>query len=99
MTDKASRSLFDMFEFNTRPLVHFPSRVYSIRSELSNFTKPFLLPIHTEPRQTPLTYEQFLHGTLFEVAFLGDELLQGFDVGIRIAQDLGDGFLLGNRWK
>jgi len=38
--------------------------------------------------------EQFLHGALFDVAFLGDELLQGFDEGIRIAQRLGDRFLL-----
>ena len=29
------------------------------------------------------------------LAFLGDELLQGFDEGIRIAQRLGDGFLFG----
>ena len=48
-----------------------------------------------EPWQSPLAGEQFLHGALFEVAFLGDELLQGFDQGIRIAQRLGDGFLLG----
>jgi hypothetical protein len=30
---------------------------------------------------------------LFDLAFFGDELLQGFDEGIRIAQGLGDGFL------
>ena len=42
-----------------------------------------------------LAGEQFLHRALFEVALLGEELLQGFDEGIRIAQRLGDGFLLG----
>ena len=52
-----------------------------------------------EPRQALLAGEQFLHGALFEVAFLGDELLQGFDEGIRIAQRLGDGFLFGWWWE
>jgi hypothetical protein len=46
-------------------------------------------------RAEPHMSEQFLHGTLFEVAFFGDELLKGFDVGIRIAQRLGYGFLFG----
>ena len=39
--------------------------------------------------------EQFLHGALFDLAFFGDELLQGFDEGIRIGERLGDGFLFG----
>ena len=39
--------------------------------------------------------EQFLHGSLFDVAFFGDELLEGLDEGIRIAQCLRDGLLLG----
>jgi hypothetical protein len=39
--------------------------------------------------------EQFLHGALLEVAFLGDELLKGFDEGVRIAQGLGNGRLFG----
>ena len=53
------------------------------------------LPLPTEPRQALFASEQFLHGALFDVAFFGDELLQGFDEGIRIAQRLGDGFLFG----
>ena len=53
------------------------------------------LPLPAEPRQPLLAGEQFLHGALFELALLGDELLQGFDEGIRIAQRLGDGFLFG----
>jgi len=32
---------------------------------------------------------------LFDLVFFGDELLQGFNEGIRIAQGLGDGFLFG----
>ena len=55
----------------------------------------FACPTPTEARQALLAGEQFLHGALFEVALLGDELLQGFDEGIRIAQRLGDGFLFG----
>ena len=53
-----------------------------------------------KPWQAPLAGEQFLHGALFDVALLGEELLQGFDEGIRIAQRLGDGFLFGfGGWK
>jgi hypothetical protein len=39
------------------------------------------------------------HYPLFDVAFFGDELLQGFNEGIRIAQGLSDGFLFGERRK
>src|SRR3989304_3728844 len=53
------------------------------------------LPLPAEAREALLTGEQFLHGALFELALLGEELLQGFDEGIRIAQRLGDGFLFG----
>ena len=58
-------------------------------------SQPLHLPLPAEPRQALLAGEQFLHGALFDVAFFGDELLQGFDEGIRIAQRLGDGFLFG----
>lgn len=44
---------------------------------------------------SPVAGEQFLHNALFDVAFFGDKLLQGFDKGIRIAQNISDGFLLG----
>ena len=57
--------------------------------------QPLYLPLPAEPRQALLAGEQFLHGALFELALLDEELLQGFDEGIRIAQRLGDGFLLG----
>ena len=55
----------------------------------------FVTGLDLEPRQALLAGEQFLHGALFELAFFGEELLQGFDEGIRIAQRLGDGFLFG----
>ena len=45
----------------------------------------------------PFARKQFLHGALFDVAFFGDELLKGFNEGIRIAQGLGNGFLFGLR--
>ena len=51
-----------------------------------------------EPRQALLAGEQFLHGSLFEAALFGDELLKGVDESIRIAQRLGDGFLFGFPW-
>jgi hypothetical protein len=44
------------------------------------------MPLITKARKALLAGEQFLHGALFEVALLGEELLQGFDEGIRIAQ-------------
>src|SRR5947199_387742 len=42
-----------------------------------------------------ISIEQFLQCALFDLALLGEELLQGFDEGVCIAQRLGDGFLLG----
>jgi hypothetical protein len=52
-----------------------------------------------EARQALLAGEQFLHSALFELALLGDELLQGFVEGIHIAQRLGEGFLLSVCWR
>ena len=57
------------------------------------------LPLVAEPRQAPLAGEQFLHGTLFEVALFDEELLKGFYEGIRIAQGPGNGFLFGFGWR
>ena len=68
----------------------------------SHLAKRLDCPFSVEARQALLAGEQFLHGALFEVALLGEELLQGFDEGIRIAQRLGDGFLFGfggGGWK
>ena len=64
-------------------------------SESSTIPVADRLPLPAEPRQALLAGEQFLHGALFDLALLGEELLQGFDEGIRIAQRLGDGFLFG----
>ena len=50
----------------------------------------------TKSWQSPLTGQQFLHGALFDVAFLGDELLKGFQERVRITQCLGNGFLFGS---
>src|SRR6266571_8942635 len=41
--------------------------------------QPRNLPRSPEARQTPFTSEQFLHGALFDLALLGEELLQGLD--------------------
>ena len=45
-----------------------------------------------------MTGKELLHGCLFEVALLGDELIQRGDQGIHIAQGGGDGALFGERW-
>src|SRR5438067_275470 len=51
--------------------------------------------LNLEGRQASLTSEQLLHGTLFELPLLGEELLQGLDERVHVAQHLGDGFLFG----
>lgn len=63
--------------------------------KFSNLPQPPDLPLPAEPWQALFAGEEFLHGALFEVAFFCEELLQGVDEGIRIAQRLGDGFLFG----
>ena len=40
---------------------------------------------------------QLLHGALFDLALFGDELIEGFDEGIGIAQGFGDSFFLSVR--
>ena len=62
---------------------------------LATSPKSGFIPFPTKPRQALLAGEQFLHGALFDVALFGEELLQRFDEGIRIAQRLGDRFLFG----
>ena len=64
---------------------------------LNHCLEYFRLPLPAEAQQALLAGEQVLHGALFEVALLGEELLQGLDEGIGIAQRLGDGFLLAPR--
>src|SRR5437870_4592175 len=64
-------------------------------SHLRHIPQPFDLPLPTEAREALSAGEQFLHGTLFNLALLGEELLQRLDEGIPLAQRRGDGFLLG----
>ena len=54
-----------------------------------------------EAGEAGLAGEELLHGGLFEVALLGDELVQRTDQRIHIAQRLRDGALFGERaeWK
>ena len=56
-------------------------------------------PLPAKSRQALLTGEQFLHGALFDLALLGEELFQGSDESIRVAQRLGDGFLFCERGR
>ena len=48
-----------------------------------------------EARKPLLAGQQFLHRALFEIAFFGEELLQGLDEGVCVAQRFGYGFLFG----
>lgn len=43
------------------------------------------LPLFREPRQPLPAREQLLHGALFDLALLGDELFQRFNQRVRIA--------------
>src|SRR4051794_37080721 len=49
-------------------------------------TKYLHLPSPAKPWKVLLAGEQFLHGTLFDLALLDEELPKGVDEGIRIAQ-------------
>ena len=59
--------------------------------------KPLHLPLPAKPRQAGLAGEELLHGGLFEVALLGDELVELGEQGIHIRQRGGDGALFGER--
>ena len=57
--------------------------------------KPLHLPLAVEAGEAGLAGEELLHGGLFEVALLGDELVQRADQRIHIAQRRRDGALFG----
>src|SRR6185437_3734892 len=69
-------------------------RIATTSLDVSDLPQPPHYPRLAKARDTLLAGEEFLHGALLELALLGEELLQGFDEGIRIAQRLGDGLLL-----
>jgi hypothetical protein len=46
----------------------------------------------------PLAREQLLHGSLLDVALLGDEPIQRGDEGVHIDEGGGDGVLFFNAW-
>ena len=60
-----------------------------------NIAQPLHLPLAVEAGEAGLAGEELLHGGLFEVALLGDELVQRADQRIHIAQRLRDGALFG----
>ena len=66
--------------------------------ERRNISQRFTSHSPLKPRQALLAGEELLHGGLFEVALLGDELVQPADQGIHIAQRRGDGALFGEGW-
>ena len=66
---------------------------------VSNIPQPLHLPLAVEAGEACLAGEELLHGGLFEVALLGDELVQRADQRIHIAQRPRDGALFGERRK
>ena len=67
--------------------------------KISNIPQPLHLPRPAKPRQAGLAGEELLHGGLFEVALLGDELVELGEQGIHIRQRGGDGALFGEWWN
>ncbi len=65
----------------------------------SHIPQPLHLPLPAKPRQAGLAGEELLHGGLFEVALLGDELVELGEQGIHIRQRGGDGALFGEGWQ
>ena len=61
--------------------------------EFSDLTKCVRLPLAGETGKAGLDGEELLHGGLFEVALLGDELVELGKQGIHIRQCNGDGAL------
>jgi hypothetical protein len=54
-----------------------------------------LVPSAGKAGEALLAGEELLHGALFDLALLGEELLQRFNERIRIRKRLGNGFLFG----
>ena len=68
--------------------------------DFPNIPQPLHLPLAVEAGEAGLAGEELLHGGLFEVALLGDELVHLGEQGINIRQGGGDGALLslGRKW-
>lgn len=58
----------------------------------------FVSRFYLESRQSLFSGEQDLHGTLFDLAFFGDERGKRLNQGIGIAEGIGDGGLFGFGW-
>ena len=59
--------------------------------------EPFHSPLAVKTGEAGLAGEELLHGGLFDVALLGDELVQRTEQRINITQRLRDGALIPNR--
>ena len=60
---------------------------------VTQIPQSFYLPFPMKPRQALFAREELLHGSLFDAALLGDELVQRADQGIHIAKGRSDGLL------
>lgn len=77
---------------------HYIVLTFSV-THLQDISQPLHLPLVVKAGEAFLAGEELLHGGLFEVALLGDELVQRADQRIHIAQRPRDGalFRLGRR--
>ena len=67
--------------------------------DLNHIAHPFHLPLAVEAGEAGLAGEELLHGSLFEVALLGDEPVQPVQQPIHITQRRCDGALFDDWWK
>ena len=96
---KLPASRFDVFQFDAEIVNVRPFGVDSIAAGSCYFGKGFHLPLAVEAGESCLAGEELLHGGLFEVALLGDELVQRAEQRIHIAQRPRDGALFGETWN
>src|SRR3989338_6641610 len=68
-------------------------------SNLCEFMYRLHLPLPAKPRQAGRSGEELLHGGLFEVALLGDELVELGEQRIHIGQRGGDSALFREGWS
>ena len=62
-----------------KQLIRVVSRNNILAPQVRHIPQPLHIPLSTKPPQAYLAGEELLHGGLFEVALLGDELVQRAD--------------------
>ena len=73
-----------MLQLNAEIATSRSSRIDSIASGNRHVTEGLHLPLSMEAGETDMAGKELLHGGLFEVAFLGDESVQGCEKGVDV---------------